>query len=118
MVAFEKEPYFWTFQNTWPPWSQLGRTRQFLFETQKPLQLVHAAKSNTTTMVLQEEELYEFMRNMTTSTGKGQSDAIGKARLRVEQLNVAKDFVEIFDKIEAVMFEGQEANQPSSYQPK
>ena len=40
-------------------------------------------------MVLQEEELYEFMRNMRTSTGKGPSNAIGKAR--VEQLNVAKD---------------------------
>ena len=58
------------------------------------------------------------MRNMTTSTSKGPSDAICKARWRVEQLNVAKNFVEIFDDIEAVMLEGQAANQPSSYQPK
>ena len=69
-------------------------------------------------MVLQEEVLFEFMRNMTTSTGKGPLDAICKARWRVEQLNVAKDFIEIFDNIEAGMLEGQEANQPSSYQPK
>ena len=44
--------------------------------------------------------------------------AIRKARWRVEQLNVAKDFVEIFDDIEAVILEGQEANEPTSYQPK
>ena len=85
------------------------------WKPKKPLWLVHAAKNDTTTMVLQEEELYEFMRNMTTSTGKGPSDAICKARWRVEQLNVAEEFIEIFDDIEVVMLEGQEANQPSSY---
>ena len=69
-------------------------------------------------MVLQEEELYEFSRNMSMSTGKGPSDAIRKARWRVEQLNVAKDFVEIFDDIEAVVLEAEEVNEPSSYQPK
>ena len=69
-------------------------------------------------MVLQEEELYEFMRNITTSTSKGPLDAIRKAGWRVEQLNGAKDFIKIFDDIEAVMLEGQEANQLSSYQPK
>ena len=84
----------------------------------KPLWLVHAAKNDTATMVLQEEELYKFMTNMTTSTGKGPSDAIHKAQWRVEQLNVAKDFIEIFDDIEVVMLEDQKANQPSSYQPK
>ena len=68
-------------------------------------------QNDTATMVLQEEELYEFMRNMTNSTSKGPSDAIHKAQWRVEQLNVAKDFIEIFDDIEVVMLEGQEANQ-------
>ena len=87
------------------------------WKPKKPLWLVHAAKNDTATMVLQEEELYEFMRNMTTSTHKGPWDAICKDRWRVEQLNVAKDFVKIFDDIEVVMLEGQEANQPSSYQP-
>ena len=52
------------------------------------------------------------------STGKGPSDAIRKARWRVEQLNVAKDFVEIFDDIEAVILEAEEVNEPTSYQPK
>ena len=76
------------------------------------------AKNDTATMVLQEEELYEFSRNMSTSTRKGLSDAIHKARWRVEQLNVANDFVKIFDNIEAVILEGQEANEPTLYQPK
>ena len=31
---------------------------------------------------------------------------------------MAKDFVKIFDDIEAVILEGQEANEPTSYQPK
>ena len=69
-------------------------------------------------MVLQEEELYEFSRNMLTSTGKGPSDAIRKARWRVERLNVAKDFVEIFKDTEAVILERQEANSPTLYQTK
>ena len=69
-------------------------------------------------MVLQVEELYEFSRNMSMSTGKGPSDAIRKARWRVEQLNIAKDFVEIFDDIEAVILEAEEVNEPTSYQPK
>ena len=69
-------------------------------------------------MVLQEEELYEFSRNMSMSTGKGPSDAIHKPRWRMEQLNIAKDFVEIFDDIEAVVLEAEEVNEPTSYQPK
>ena len=88
------------------------------WKPKKPLRLVHTAKNDTATMVLQEEELYKFSRNMSTSTRKGPSDAVRKARWRVEQLNVAKDFVEIFDDIEAVILEGQEANEPTSYQPK
>ena len=82
-----------------------------------PLQLVHAVKNDTATMVLQEEELYEFIRNMSMSTGKGPSDAIHKAKSRVEQPNVAKDFVEIFNDIEAVILEAEEVNEPTSYQP-
>ena len=69
-------------------------------------------------MVLQEEELYEFSRNMSMSTGKGPSDAICKARWRVKQLYIAKDFVEIFNDIEAVILEAEEVNEPTSYQPK
>ena len=88
------------------------------WKPKKPLQLVHAAKNDTATMVLQEEELYEFSRNTSMSTGKGPSDAIRKARWRVEQLNIAKDFVEIFDAIEAVVLETEEVNEPTSYQPK
>ena len=75
-------------------------------------------KNGTATMVLQEEELYKFSRNMSMSTGKGPSDAIHKARWRVEQLNIAKDFVEIFNDIEAVILEAEEVTEPTSYQLK
>ena len=88
------------------------------WKPKKPLRLVHAAKNDTATMVLQEEELYELGRNMSMSTGKGPSNAIHKARWRVELLYVSKDFVEIFDDIEAVVLEAEEVNEPTSYQPK
>ena len=88
------------------------------WKPKKPLRLVHAVKNDTATMVLQEEELYEFTRNMPMSTGRGPSDAIHKARWRVEQLYIAKDFVEIFDNIEAVVLEVEEVNEPTSYKPK
>ena len=88
------------------------------WKPKKPLRLVHAVKNDTATMVLREEELYKFSRNMSMSTGRGSSDAICKARWRVEQFNIAKDFVEIFDDIEAVILEAEEVNEPTSYQPK
>ena len=109
---------FGPFRTPGLPGVNLAEKGNSSWKPKKPLWLVHAAKNDAATLVLQEEELYEFMRNMTTSTGKGLLDAIRKARWGVEQLNVAKDFVKIFDDIEAVMLEGQEANQPSSYQPK
>ena len=54
------------------------------WKPKKPLRLVHAAKNDTATMVLQEEELYEFSRNMSALTRKGPSDAKRKARWRVD----------------------------------
>ena len=100
------------------PRVNLAKQGNSSWKPKKPLRLVHTAKNDTATMVLQEEELYEFSRNMLASTGKSPSDAIRKARWKVEQLNVAKDFVEIFDDIEVIILEGQEANEPTSYQPK
>ena len=118
VVAPVQEPHIWAILNVWSACSQPCRTRQLILEAKNPLRLVHAVKNDTTTMVLQEEELYEFSRYMSMSTGKGPSDAICKARWKVEQLNVAKDFAEIFDDIEAVVLEAEEVNEPTSYQPK
>ena len=108
---------FGPFRTPGLPGVNLAEQGNSSWKPKKPLRLVHAAKNDTATMVLQ-EELFEFQRNMTTSTNKGPSDALCKARWRVEQLNVAKDFVKIFDDIEAVILEGQEANEPTPYQPK
>ena len=109
---------FGTFQMPGLPRVNLAEQGNSSWKSKKPLRLVHAAKNDTATMVLQEEELYKFSRNMSMSTGKGPSDAICKARWRVEQLNIAKDFVEIFDDIDAVVLEAEEVNEPTSYQPK
>ena len=109
---------FGPFRTPGLPGVNLAEQGNSSWKPKKPLRLVHAAKNDTATMVLREEEFYEFMRSMTTSTSKGPLDAIRKAQWIVEQLNVAKDFIEIFDDIEVVMLEGQEANQPSSYQCK
>ena len=118
VVAPAQEPHIWAISNAWSAQSHLAEQGNSSWKPKRPLRLVHAAKNDTATMVLQEEELCEFSRNMSLSTGKGPSDAICKARWRVEQLNIAKDFVEIFDDIEAVVLEAEEVNEPTSHQPK
>ena len=88
------------------------------WKCKKPLRLVHAAKSDTATMILQGEELYDFTRNLTKSSGRGPSPAVRMARDKSEQIGIGVDFVNIFDDIEAVLEEAHEVNNPSSYQPK
>ena len=46
----------------------------------KPLRLVHAAKTDTATMILQEEELYDFAHNLSKSSGRGPSQAVRMVR--------------------------------------
>ena len=40
------------------------------WKCKKPLRLAHATKNNTAIMILQEEELYDFARNLSKSTGR------------------------------------------------
>ena len=68
----------------------------------KSLRLVHAAKNYTATMILQEEELYDFACNLSKSSGRGPSQAVRMARDKSEQIGIGVDFVNIFDDIEAV----------------
>ena len=40
------------------------------WKCKKPLRLVYAAKNDTATMILQEQELYDFACNLTKSSGR------------------------------------------------
>ena len=84
---------FGPFQTPGLPRVNLAEQGNSSWKPKTPLRLVHVVKNDTATMALQEEELYEFSRNISMSTGKGPSDAIRKARWRVEQLNIAKDLL-------------------------
>ena len=84
------------------------------WKRKKPLRLVHAAKNDTATMILQEEELYDFTHNLCTSSGRGPSQAVRMARDKSEQIGIGVDFVNIFDDIESVLQEAHEVNNPSS----
>ena len=59
------------------------------------LRLVHAAKQDTATMILQEKEIYLFNRNQAKSTSQVPSKAVRNSRDRQEQVKIAKDFVNI-----------------------
>ena len=87
------------------------------WKRKKPLRLVHAAKNDTATMILQ-EELYDFTCNLCTSSSRGPSQAVRMARDKSEQIGIDVDFVNIFDDIESVLQEAHEVNNPSSYQLK
>ena len=57
------------------------------------MQLVHAAHDDVATMIVQEEEIYEFDRNISKSGGRGPSVSECAAKDKSQQIDVAVDFV-------------------------
>ena len=82
------------------------------------MRLVTAAKYDAATMVLQESEIDMFLRNFLKAPGRGVSRSEKIARDHAEQMKIAQDFANIFDNIEDVLMEAEEANNPSMYIPK
>ena len=80
--------------------------------------LVHAAHDDVATMIVQEEEIYEFDRNISKSGGRGPSVSEHAAKDKSQQIDVAVDFVNIWDNMESVRMQAAEATNPTSYIPK
>ena len=60
LVASKKESHIWAIPLPWPTRVNLAEQENSSWKCKKPLRLVHAAKNDTATMILQEEELYDF----------------------------------------------------------
>ena len=70
------------------------------------------------TMIVQEEAIYKFDRNISKSGGQGPSVPEHAAKDKSQQIDVAVDFVNIRDNLESVCMQAAEANNPASYLPK
>ena len=55
------------------------------------MRLVHAARDDVATMIVQEEEIYEFDRNILKSGGRGPSVSEHAAKDKSQQIDVAVD---------------------------
>ena len=61
------------------------------------LRLVHTAKQDVASMMLQGKEIFLFNRNMERSTGRGPSKAVRNSREQQEQIKIAEDFANLLD---------------------
>ena len=82
------------------------------------LRLVHAAKQDIASMMLQETEIFLFNRKMAKSTGRGLSKAVRNSREQQEQIKIAEDFSNILDDEEAIRLEAEQAENPSVFIPR
>ena len=86
--------------------------------TSHTMHLVHTARDDSSKMILQECQVYQFDRNPTKSSGRGPSQAVRSSKDCGQQINVAVDFHNIADDDEMLLEQAREANNPSSYLPR
>ena len=89
--------------------------------TMKPpgtLRLVKAAIYDVSHMMLQENQMDQFERNLIRVSGRGQTKEVRDARDRAEQKRAAEESANIFmDDSEAVILEAEQGINPESYLP-
>ena len=81
------------------------------------MRLVQAAKYDVATMLEQEKEIELFERNLLKCAGRGPSAGMRDAKDRAQQIQVAKDFANIFDDEEDVLLEANQGNNPDMHIP-
>ena len=79
--------------------------------------LVHAAKYDVSSMMLQESQIDMFQCNLIPCTGRAPTKETCNAKDRAQQLHVAEDFANIFDNVEEVLSEAWQGVKPDSYLP-
>ena len=82
--------------------SELGNAS---FKPAGTMCLVHAAKYDVSSMMLQESQIDMFQRNLIPCTGRAPTKETRDAKDRAQQLRVAEDFANIFDNVEEVLSE-------------
>ena len=82
------------------------------------MRLVHAAKYDVASMILQNKKLFKFNWNMEKSDGKGPSQGMRISRDRGDQCKIGEDFVDILSDEEALEDEANEGENPTWFLPK
>ena len=114
----QRRSHFWPLQRRWTPSVNLSEQGNSKWVRCNTMRLVHAAHDDVATMIVQEEEIYEFDRNILKSGGRGPSVSEHAAKDKSQQTDVAVDFVNIRDNMESVRMQAAEATNPTSYIPK
>ena len=71
------------------------------------MRLVHAAKYNVSSMMLQESQIHMFERNLLPANGRAPSKEKHDALDCAQQIKVAEDFANIFQNVEDVLSEAE-----------
>ena len=73
------------------------------FKPAGTMRLVHAAKYDVPSMMLQESQMDMFQRNLLPCSGRAPTKESRDAKDRAQQLRVAEDFANIFNNVEEVL---------------
>ena len=87
------------------------------FKPATTMRLVHAAKYDVSSMMLQESQIDMFQHNLIPCTGRAPTKEIRDAKDRAQQLRVAEDFTNIFDNVEEVLSKACQGVKLDSYLP-
>ena len=87
------------------------------FKPAGTMRLVHAAKYDVLSMMLQESQMDMFQWNLLPCSGRAPTKESHDAKDRAQQLRVAEDFANIFNNVEEVLSEARQGGAPDSYLP-
>ena len=87
------------------------------FKPAGTMHLVHTAKYDVSSMMLQESQIDMFQHNLIPCTGRAPTKETHDAKDRAQQLRVAEDFANIFDNVEEVLSKAWQGVKPDSYLP-
>ena len=99
------------------PGMNMSESGNASFKPAGTMRLVHAAKYDVSSMMLQESQIDMFQRNLIPCTGRAPTKERRDAKDRAQQLRVAEDFANIFDNVEEVLSEARQGVKPDSYLP-
>ena len=81
------------------------------------IRLVHGAKQDILTMILQEKEMSLLQNSLSKSSGRGPSKAIREYKDKREQMKIAEDFPNMLENDLEIDQEAEEAANPSLFLP-
>ena len=87
------------------------------FKPAGTMRLVHVAKYDVSSMMLQESQMDMFQWNLLPCSGRAPTKESCDAKDRAQQLHVAEDFANIFNNVEEVLSEARQGGAPDSYLP-